>query len=254
MKLKFKLLIFVILIQCPSYAQRWIPEAICSKDTLIVQPIHSKKKGKEIDTLFVFDTLAYQIVRCETRSNLGFRMELGFSNYYYGKNMTSWIGQHGSPNFNFYAVYKKLTFGIRMKPWTIDPKRMLVVQNQLVPTNAQLNVIKSDIILGYSLDFNRLLSIEPFVGLNTNNFVVINEDDINQDFSFQKIKSPIGGVTINKYFKIKEHEYLSLFSTLGYSLAYFMELNPTLEPGYFEWNIGLAYKGFGIKHFTQRIN
>ncbi len=234
-------------------AQKWQQQIVCNQDTLIVQPIAYRSKGPTPDTVYVQDSSSYKIVKCQTRSKAGFRMDLGFSNHHYGNNMTSWIGQHGSPNFNFYAVYERITFGIRMKPWTIDPKTELVIQEQLLPLEAQLNIIKSDIILGYSYDFNHLISAEPFVGLNTNHLLVINEDEIDQSFQFNKLRSLILGTSINKYFKIQEHEYVALFGTVGYSLTDYSKLNSSLESGYWELGFGLSYKGFFTKNVSLRV-
>lgn len=247
-------LLFLILI-FSSYvsAQQWDKIVVCSSDTLVVQSYEKIKKGNSVDTIFTNNRIQHKIVQCRTRSNTGFRVELGFSNYYYGENMTSWIGQHGSPNFNIYLIHNKFMLGIRSKPWTIDPLKELNLQNQILPTDAKLNVIKSDIVLGYSLDLPKLISVEPFIGLNRSRFLVINENEINQEFSFDKIRSPILGVTFNKYFKLEGYNYLSIFSTSGYSFTDYSTVNPSLEKGYFEWNLGLAYKGYIPKLLSQRV-
>ncbi|MCK3685277.1 hypothetical protein [Maribellus sp. YY47] len=58
---------------------------------------------------------------------------------------------------------------------------------------------------------------------------------------------------MNKYFKIKEHEYLSVFGTVGYGFVNYEKVHPDLDKGYFEWNLGIAYKGFITKRFNKRV-
>ena len=234
------------------FGQKWNPEIICSTDTLTVEPYismkHTPKKANNLNQEL------FKIVKCRTRSTVGFRMDVAISNYYYGDKTTSWLGQHGGPNFNFILVVNKLNFGLRFKPWTIDPKKEMAFNGQILPTTANLNNIKLDYYTGYSMDFGRLISVEPYLGYNRTSFLVINEDELNQKFSFNKTGGLILGTTLNKYFKIKEHEYMSVFGTVGYGFIDYRKVHPDLDNGYFEWNIGIAYKGFGIKQLDKRVD
>jgi hypothetical protein len=238
----------VIVISNTVFGQKWNKEIICSSDTLIVEPhIPIKYIPKNLDTL---NQEPYKIIQCRTRSNIGFRFEIGFSNYYYGEKTTSWIGQHGGPNFNFVFAINKLNIGFRFKPWTIDTKKEMEFDGLIVPSIAKLNSIKLDYYVGYSFDFDRLISVEPYIGYNRSSFKVINEDELNLEYSFEKSGGLIVGTTLNKYFKIKEYEYISVFGTIGYGFVNYEKVHPDLDNGYFEWNIGIAYKGF----FTKRLN
>lgn len=241
----------IILVSTITVGQKWNPETICSSDTLIVEPYISMKYNPE--TIFTPNQKPYKIVQCRTRSNIGFRFEIAVSNYYYGEKTTSWIGQHGGPNFNFIMVVDKLNFGFRFKPWSIDPKKEMDFNGQMLPTTARLNVIKLDYYLGYSFDFEKLISVEPYVGYNRSSFIVINEDELNQKFIFDKTGGLIVGATVNKYFKIKEYEYLSVFGTVGYGFVNYEKVHSALDNGYFEWNLGIAYKAFATKRFNKRV-
>lgn len=234
-----------------TVAQKWSPETLCSMDTLIVAPYRSMKYSPERP--YNPDQKPYKIVQCRTRSNVGFRFEIAVSNYYYGEKTTSWIGQHGGPNFNFILVADKLNFGFRFKPWTIDPKKEMDFDGHTLPTTAGLNVIKLDYYAGYSLDFEKLISVEPYIGYNRSSFNVINEDELNQKFTFNKTGGLIVGATVNKYIKIKEYEYLSVFGTAGYGFVNYEKVHPDLDNGYFEWNLGIAYKVFATKRFNTRV-
>lgn len=241
-----------ILVSTITLGQKWDPEIICSSDTLIVEPYRSMKYNPEnIEALI---QKPYKIVECRTRSDIGYRFEIAVSNYYYGEKTTSWIGQHGGPNFNFILVVDKLNFGFRFKPWTIEPKKELDFNGRTLPATAKLNVIKLDYYLGYSFDFKKLISVEPYVGYNRSSFNVINEDELNQKFTFDKTGGPIVGATVNKYFKLKEYEYLSVIGTAGYGFVNYEKVHSALDNGYFEWNLGIAYKGFATKRFNKRVD
>jgi hypothetical protein len=180
-------------------------------------------------------------------------MDFAVSSYYYGDKTTSWIGQHGGPNFNFILVVDKLNFGFRFKPWTIDPKKEMDFSGLTLPTSAKLNNIRLDYYAGYSLDFEKLISLEPYIGYNRTSFLVINEDKLNQEFSFNKTGGLIIGTTLNKYFKLKDYGYISIFGTVGYGFVDYKKVHSDLDNGYFEWNLGVAAKSFKIKRFNKRV-
>ncbi|WP_155977759.1 hypothetical protein [Pedobacter glucosidilyticus] len=251
MKQLFFIFTSTILINLNSFGQKWTPEIICSTDTLVIEPyISMKYSPKKKDTVNIEP---YKVVQCHTRSRIGFRMDIAVSNYYYRNKTTSWIGQHGGPNFNFFLTVDKLNFGFRFKPWSINPKKELNFNGQTLLTTATLNNIKLDYYVGYSFDFEKLISIEPYLGYNRTSFFVINEDELNQAFTFNKTGGLIFGTTLNKYFKLKNYSYLSVFGTLGYSFTDYKKVHPDLDNGYFEWNLGIAVKSFGIKRFNKRI-
>jgi len=251
MKRLFFLITSEVLINTISFGQKWTPEIICSTDTLTVKPYISMKYNP--DKMDSTKQESYKIIQCRTRSKVGFRMDIAVSNYYYGDITTRWIGQHAGPNFNFILVFDKLNFGFRFKPWTINPKKEMEFNGQTLPTSAKLNNIRLDYYVGYSFDFEKLISLEPYAGYNWTSFRVINEDELNQEFSFNKTGGLIIGTTLNKYFKLKDYGYISVFGTVGYGFVDYDKVHPDLDNGYFEWNLGVAMKSFGIKRFNKRV-
>ncbi len=187
--------------------------------------------------------------------NIAMKFELGMSNYYYGKNTTDWIGQHGGPCVNFTLIVNHLDIGYRIKPWSVIPKKELNFNGIIVPTTAILNPVKKDFYVGYSFDFNNLISIEPYVGYNFSSFIVINEDELNQQFDFNKTGGLIIGTSFYKYFDIKEPGYFSVFGTVGYGFINYSKVHQSLDNGYFEWSLGIAYKSssliFGRRKFRK---
>ncbi len=245
------ILFIVILLNKISFAQKWIPETICSTDTLLVESFQSMKyNAAKPDSL---TPEPYKIVRCKTRSTIGFRFDLAFSNYYYGEKTTSWMGQHGGPNFNFIFTVDRWNIGFRFKPWTFNPKKEMDFNGHTLPTTARVNTIKLDYYVGYSFDFEKLISLEPYLGYNLSSLVVINEENLNQHYRLYETGGFIAGATLNKYFKIKEYEYISVFASAGYAFVNFEKVHPDFDKGYFEWNFGVAYKGFLTRIFDRRV-
>lgn len=250
------IIITAILISTIAFAQKWNGDTICSTDTLIVHPrmaMHPRLSIKyNPDTTIHFQE-PYKIVECWTRSNIGLRLELGVSNYYYGERTKSWIRQHGGPNFSFSIAVDKLNFGIRFKPWTIEPAKEMVFDGQTLPTNASFNNIRFDCYVGYSLDFKNLISLEPYAGYNRTMFILLNEKDIGHAVPFKNTGGLIIGATLNKYFNMKDYEYLSLFGSAGYGFVNYKKVHPELDNGYFEWTLGIAVKLFIKKSFNRRV-
>ena len=245
-----------ILITTIAFGQKWNGDTICSTDTLIVhpriimQPRQSMKYNPDIPNP---NQEPYKMVECWTRSNIGLRMELGVSNYYYGERTKSWMRQHGGPNFSFSLAVDKLNFGVRFKPWTIEPAKEMVFDGQTLPTNASFNNIRFDYYVGYSLDFKNLISIEPYAGYNRTMFILLNEKEVGHDVSFNNTGGLIIGATLNKYFKMKDYEYLSLFGSAGYGFVNYEKVHPDLDNGYFEWTLGIAVKSFPKKSFNKKV-
>jgi hypothetical protein len=249
--MKYVILISALLLSIVSYAQKWNHEIICAKDTLIIKPKARMKHHSEEND--IAKRKPYRILQCSTRSDIGLRMDIAFSNYYYGDKTASWLGQHGGPNFNFIFVYDKINVGLRFKPWTIEPKKELDFNGQTLPTTANLNNIRFDYYVGYSFDFDKLISLEPYIGYNRTRFIVINEEELNQEFNIKNTGGLIIGTTLNKYFKIRNYGYISIFGTLGYGFVNYQKVHPDLDNGYVEWNIGIALKSFAIKRLSRRV-
>jgi hypothetical protein len=241
----------LLIIPINIYAQRWTNEVICSSDTLVVEPQATMRNVPTNQDEMQMQP--YRIVECRTRSNFGLRLDVAISNYYYGEKTTSWIGQHAGPNFNFILTIDKFNIGFRFKPWTVEPRKELEFNGVILPATALLNPIKIDYYVGYSFDFDQLISLEPYLGYNRSSFVVINEDVLNQNFSFEKTGGLILGTTVNKYFRFRDYEYLSLFGSIGYGFVNFERVQASLDNGYFEWNLGIAFKGYFTRDFNRKV-
>ncbi len=230
-------------------AQKCNPEVICATDTLTLEPSRSMKVNpKNSDST---QQEPYEVLRCIKRSKWGLRMEMAYSNYYYGAETTDWLGQHGGANFNLALAMDHFNFGVRFKPGTVTPNKELEFYGILLPTSAKLNNIRIDYYVGYSFDLEKMISIEPYLGYNHTTFKVINEDELNQTYALNAAGGVILGTSVNKYFKLMNYNYLSVFGTIGYGWVDYQKVHAQLANNYWEWNVGLAFKVFAAKQFNK---
>lgn len=238
--------LFLVILTSNCFSQRKTNDTICVSDTLTIKPYRSMRLSND-------SASGYKAFRCETASTVGMRLEVGISSYYYNDKTQQWLGNHVGPNFNLILTLNKFNVGLRFKPWTLNPKTELSFNNIILPENASLNPVKIDYYAGYSIDLDHKISIEPYLGFSKTIFYVINEDELQQAYSIPKANGLISGVTFNKYFKINNYDYITLFTNVGYSFVNYTKTNPNLGIGYFEWSIGIAYKGFFKKEFLKKI-
>lgn len=239
-----------------SYGQIWDHEPECSTDTMLVEPYVNSQPLIIKNQQYLRDSIMfkpYKIVKCSTRSKIGLREEVSVSKYYYNKKTADWSGKHPSLNVNYIFTIDRMNFGVRFKIWTISPKAEMDFDGKILPKEARLNSAKLDYYAGYSFDFKNLISFEPYAGYNRSLFYVVNEDKIKQEFKLHKTGGLIIGSTVNKYIEIKRYGYLSLFGSLGYGFVNYEKVNSQLDNGYFEWNLGIALKGYVLKQLHNKI-
>lgn len=187
------------------------------------------------------------LITCYKKNKLGFRVDFGMAGCRYNENTAAWLGNHLGLLFGFYVVHNKFNFGIKFKPWTVSPAKELVFGNDTLRNDAELNPIKLDFTLGYSLDFKYNFSLEPYAGLNRTEFLVINEKDLGKTYDLKTSYGLTFGVTLNKYFSFKNYQYVSIFSNIGYSFTDFKRTHEQLGVGYLDWSLGV-----GLKFYTKK--
>lgn len=251
MKKNALLILGLLFIDKLCYCQYYKNDTICSNDIVpIYRYVDNRFKLFRFYDPVVIDHYARC---CETRSKIGYRLEIGVSKYQYSESVSNWIGNHWGSNFNFIIVYNKLNFGFRFKPWTVNPKSELLLNNNLLTHDAELNPIKIDYYTGYSFDFQNNISIEPSIGYTISSFHVINEKELNTTFDINSCSGLILGVTLNKYIKTNKYEHISMFSRISYGFVDYQRTHNNLGFGYYELNLGLAYKYYFEKRFYKRI-
>ena len=247
---KFKILIILILLlgnTLSGYAQQYNREQVCSPDTVLIRRdrIHMIKS--------VNDTTSYKALKCSRVSDLGWRIDMGISIYRYKNRTSDWLGNHHGPILGLALAYRKFSLGLKIKPWTLNPGKELAFSQDTLTREAKLNPNKLDFYGSYSINLKHNISIEPYAGWTKNIFYVINNEELNKNFHIPNANGFITGLVINKYFRLKEFQFLSTFFHLGYACTDFSKTHPQLDKGYFEYSFGIAYKSFYKRNFLQRI-
>lgn len=232
-----------------GFAQKFTPEIICSSDTLVIGPV---QRMKDLGNERGYQS-SYKAVRCTYTTSFAVRFDVGVSKYYYNENTKNWLGNHFGPNFGASISYNKFSFGGRFKPWTVDPLKELDFQGNNLPTSAELNPIKLDLYLGYSFDFDHLISIEPQMGYTKSLFRVINEDQLQQNYRIKENRGLLLALSLNKYFKYNNYNFFAIFANVGYATNDFTKTHRDLGKGYFEWTIGFSTKSFYRSKKLKRV-
>lgn len=224
-------------------AQNYDRDKKCGTDTINIDYV-GRKFGNQIK---------YQAFKCHQVSKLGVRVDLAYNHYNYNSNTKNWIGNHGGATFGIGLLYGDFTMSAEFKPSTVMPKSELTFNGQLLTTQAKLNPIKIEYKVAYSINTICNFTIEPYVAYTRNSFYVINQEQLNRQYQFDKIHSPTFGISINKYFRIKEFQFVSIFFKYGYSMTNYQKLNNSLGKGYNDISVGISYKGFIERVFLERI-
>jgi hypothetical protein len=216
---------------------------VCDPDTLNYGNSYSKLGPVE----------HYKVFRCVKVTKLGVRVDVGFNHYTYSSKTREWLGNHNGPLLGISIAYTNFSVGIKFKPATVTPQTELAFNGVLLTGEAKLNPNKIDYELAYSINLKQNISIEPFMGISANRFVVINEKDLKKHYEIESAKGLVAGVTLNKYFRLKNFQFFSVFARYGYGFVNFKSLNDQLSNGYSDLSLGIAYKAFGEKQFLKKF-
>lgn len=195
----------------------------------------------------------YKALECTKISSCGLRLDVGVTQYYYNTPTAAWLGNHGGPCLSLSIPIVKWNLGVRFKPYTVNPRGDLVFNKDTLTRKAKLNPVKTDFFVSYSFDFKYNFSCEPYLGYSINSFHVINQDSLKKLFVIPSTVGIIGGLTLNKYFRLSPETFMAVFASMGYAFADFKKAHPTLEAGYTEWTAGIAFKGFFKRRLYKKI-
>lgn len=242
---KLRLLPVAFLILNVCYSQVYNRNPACGTDT-----IHVSYRNR-----MTWDSVNYFAFNCTRVGKAGIRFDFGPVRSTYDGATENWLGNHAGAILGAAFVHDKFNIGIKMKVETnLKPGSELVFNGDTVPYEAKLNPIRLDFYAGYSLNLKFNFTIEPYIGITRNLFYVINEEELNKDFNIPRFTGLNAGITLNKYFRLKEFQFLSIFLTYGYGFSNFKKINSSLGSDYTEWNFGLAYKVFAKKRYHEKIN
>lgn len=221
--------------------QNYERNAVCRSDTVVVRS-NPKLSGR-----------TYKAFECTKVSKLGLRVELGFNHYSYNAETRNWLGNHNGPLLGLAIAYGGFNLGVKFKPATVTPRQELVFDGVALTKDAKLNPNKIDYDLSYSINFKHNISLEPYMALTSNSFVVINEDELDRQYHIDKTTGLTLGTTLNKYFRLKNFQFFSVFARYGYGFSDFKKVHNSLGAGYGDIALGVAYKGFIRQTYWKRL-
>lgn len=247
---KIKLSLLFALISFQSIGQQFQDQIICSVDTVVVtvdtQREYIKVPG---DTSY-----SYRAVLCTKRANAGFGFGMGGLKCSYNSATSEWLGTHGGVFVNFFIPINRFSLGFNMILATANQRKELVYNKDTIRTTAQVNPSKLEYYLGYSVNFKYNFSLEPFLGISKSIFYVKDTLYSKKEFSPPSIMGFFGGASIKKYFRFEEYVWLTLFTSVGYSVTDYRKINKDLGIGYYEWVIGAGFKQYLTRKFHKRIS
>jgi hypothetical protein len=238
-----RVIISVVLLLCFCIArgQEYNRRAVCGSDTQQVRYV-SLRTG---------DLVNFPAFSCKQVSRWGIRPEIGGSSYIYTPETARWLGRHNGGSFALYVAYGNFSIGARFVLTTVRPQTELVLDGKPLTNEAQLNPIKEEYSAGYSLNLKYNICLEPFVAVTSNKFYVVNEDTLKKHYQIPHVNGFTAGIGFNKYFRIREFQFLAIFVRYGHGFTNFRKVNRDLGSGYSEWCMGVAYKGFANKYFMK---
>jgi hypothetical protein len=226
------------------HGQVYETDKICGTDTVDYRSMNLK----------TMQPIHYKAFACTQAAKLGLRVNLGFSSFSYYGGTNHWLGKHNAGHFGVGIAHGKFNLGVSFALATVTPGSQLVFGGDTVTQSVQLNPVKSRYYAGYSIDLLRNFSIEPQFGLTRNSFFVINEKDLNKTFNIPKVDGLTAGATLNKYFRLKDFQFIAVFLSYNYSFSNYQNINTSLHSGYSEYSFGLSYKVFAKRKLFERIN
>ena len=243
------LLLTTILIGEISHCQIRDDRLICDPYPTIINKIIPKIVNDQV----VDSTYTIRVLKCVKSSPLGLKLEAGYSRYFYSKKTAEWLGQHGGPNFGLTFIFENANVGVKFKPWTLDTKNSLDINGYVLPIMTKLNPIKIDYFLSYNFNLQRNITFEPSIGYTRSIFVIMNEESAGSSFSIPITGGLVLGISSSKYFTLNYNEFLSIFGNVEYAFVDYTKVSSDLGYGYFDFTIGIAFKGYFKKLVLKRI-
>jgi hypothetical protein len=236
--------VFVVNTSIVSVSAQYIDrQKICPPDTVLIELFKNKLEER----------IRYRAIECTMPSALGVRFEAGASGYSYGGSTKDWFENKIVPSMGLTLAFKNWNFGTRVKYTTFNPRVNYLFGYEVLDERARVISNKSDWYIGYSINTKSLYSFEPYISYSVDNFRVKNQSTLGQAFNLLSARGLLGGLSVNRYINIGGYEYFSVFMNLAYSAVDYTRTHPSLGKGYVEMTLGIAYKGFYLRQFMEKI-
>lgn len=227
----------------PVWGQRKLLCSLFMFFLILIQPRNGQAQQNErkfrLDTNYVNPNPSYFI----------WGMQAGGYYTRYKLNTLEWLGDNNNPHFSCFVKYNKIGLGFNFKINTLRPQTELTFNDEVMTKFTQLNVYSLEYYVSYSLDFPYGLSLEPYAGLNSTRFNVINEDKLNQEFNLNRAPGYFVGGKIHRYWRVQsntgtefqEDTLFSIYVDYYYSWTDFTRVQHRLTNNFFSWGFGVSF-------------
>jgi hypothetical protein len=205
------------------------------------------------DTLVRYDNYT-GLEKKFTPTNWGLGVTLGFTHYKYQPKTAYYLGNHNGANFKLQALYRNFVLAFDFRPATIELNNPVQYGEQIITPNADFNVIKTDITLGYYIALPHKFGLEPQVGTVNTRFIVINEDELNESFDLPSVRGLTTGLSVYKFFQFKGcGDYYGFYVNANYNHADYTRLNQNMGKNFIGVEVGIATRGLFFRKVKGQI-
>ena len=187
-------------------------------------------------------------------SNWGLSLDVGGVYYNYDKLTNEYIENHWSGGFSLSVFRKNFSLDCYFNPATVNVIQPLDFGYQILEENANLNVIRTGVLGGYTINLPHYFGVQPQIGLLRTQFLVINEEELGLHYTFERTTGAIGSISLNKYFKMRPvGEFLVLHLSGAIAYSNYEKMYHLLGNSYTFFEIGVGYHGWFRKKKEVKI-
>ncbi len=247
MKLPILFLSFVTVAQL-SMAQQYTRALTCLTDTTFVPEFtrhYMERPSQNIP--------AHKEITCLRMAHMGAKGYGGLSSFYYNKATRNWLGNHLGGYLGLGLAYHQFNIALKTTVSSVTPNKTIAFGQDTLTTQDNLGVKRLEFITSYSIDLKHYISIEPYSGYSNTVFRGYNKTDTNKTYHISHAGGITFGVTVTKYFKGKNYQYLGLYASGGYTTTNYKKTAPQLGRGYAEWTAGIVFKMFAGSFVKETV-
>jgi hypothetical protein len=172
---------------------------------------------------------------------------LGGNGINYDNKTTQWIPNHIGFCFDIGLIYTDFTLFGEFRPYTANGNNDIKFGNDTLFHYWRFNDININLIITYEKYILSRLSVEPFLGLNRNHFVFVDENVAKKDISIPTAT----GLLIGSYINLIVYKDIRFTIPIRFGIRYclidYSTVHPSLGHNYWAWDICLGMKEKSVK-------
>lgn len=176
------------------------------------------------------------------RKNWAYQINVLGNYTMYDNKTEKWLGNHSGNVFGFEVERKGIFAMIDARMFsTVRPGVELLINDKIVPFDAKINPIRTDIAVGYKLDLLTFLTLNSHIGWMKSSFRVINEDELGETYDIPGKSGLTIGSGLNLYLGAR-YMYFVLFLKYNFNLSNYSQINSNLGDHFHSIELGGSFK------------